>query len=244
MGREISGYGGKVAPPFSRFYMGGENDIRGFDIWGISPIVFLPTESSVNVYNADGTQRMQKQIINGVTQFSPVTMTDSDLSAHIPGRRHQLGRKLGVPHSIFGPIMLAIFGDAGIDKLALPNQLKLNPGRVDQLNAEFPRRISADEAYIAPGTQKMRASTGLELQVLMPVVNAPFRVYFAYNPSRFDGNLQPPIVADKSYFPNSATYNNALTALGTALPFDERRTTFRFSIGRTFEPCRMWIEYR
>ena len=35
---------------------------------------------------------------------------------------------------------------------------------------------------IAPGTQNIRASTGLELQVMMPVVNAPFRLYYAYNP--------------------------------------------------------------
>ena len=41
--RFISGYGGKVAPPYSRFYMGGEDDIRGFDLWTISPIAFLPT---------------------------------------------------------------------------------------------------------------------------------------------------------------------------------------------------------
>ena len=31
-GSYISGFGGLVAPPFQRFYMGGENDIRGFDI--------------------------------------------------------------------------------------------------------------------------------------------------------------------------------------------------------------------
>ena len=44
-----------MAPPFSRFYMGGENDIRGFDIWGISPIAFVPTAATVNVLNNDGT---------------------------------------------------------------------------------------------------------------------------------------------------------------------------------------------
>ena len=37
----------------------------------------------------------------------------------------------------------------------------------------------------------------------MPVVNAPFRVYWAYNPTRFEGTLAAPIVADKSYFPNT-----------------------------------------
>ncbi len=32
----------------------------------------------------------------------------------------------------------------------------------------------------------VRMSTGLELQVILPVVNAPFRLYYAYNPLRVD----------------------------------------------------------
>src|SRR5262249_29714863 len=40
-GAFITGYGGLVASPFQRFYMGGENDLRGFDIRSISPICFL-----------------------------------------------------------------------------------------------------------------------------------------------------------------------------------------------------------
>jgi hypothetical protein len=51
------------------------------------------------------------------------------------------------------------------------------------LNTQFPQAGFNGKVYIAPGTQKMRASTGLELQVMLPVVNAPFRLYFAYNPS-------------------------------------------------------------
>jgi outer membrane protein insertion porin family len=77
-------------------------------------------------------------------------------------------------------------------------------------------------------------STGIELQVLMPVVNAPFRIYWAYNPLRVDQFLQPPIVADRSYFPNAATFGNALAQFGLAQPFFEKASTFRFTIGRTF----------
>jgi outer membrane protein insertion porin family len=68
----------------------------------------------------------------------------------------------------------------------------------------------------------------------MPVVNAPFRLYWAYNPSVFRGNLQPPIAADRSDFPNAITYQNAIASVGQPIPFFERRSTFRFSIGRTF----------
>ncbi len=40
-GSFLSGYGGKVAPPFERFYMGGDTDLRGFDIRSISPIAYF-----------------------------------------------------------------------------------------------------------------------------------------------------------------------------------------------------------
>ena len=234
LGRFITGYGGKVAPPFSRYYTGGENDIRGFDIWGISPVVFLPTEGSVNVYNADGTQRVQKQIVNGVATFTNVTMTVPSYQLEFPGGDTNLVGNLEYRIPIVGPVTLAIFVDAGVDKLLMPGQLRLNPGRIDQLNTEFPQAGFTGTAYIAPGTQKMRASTGLELQVLMPVVNAPFRVYWAYNPLLFRGYLQPPIVTDKSYFPNDATYRNAVATIGQLYPFFERHSTFRFTVGRTF----------
>jgi len=93
----------------------------------------------------------------------------------------------------------------------------------------------AGRVQIAPGTQKVRMSTGLELQVLLPVVNAPFRVYFAYNPLTVREYLQPPVVADRSMFPNQATYTQYLTSNQSLFyPYYERKTLFRFTIGRTF----------
>ncbi|MGA2212577.1 MAG: outer membrane protein assembly factor BamA, partial [Bryobacteraceae bacterium] len=125
--------------------------------------------------------------------------------------------------------------DAGMDRLLFPGQLKQNPGRIAQLNQEFPQAGFTGEAYVQPGSQKIRTSTGVELQVLMPVVNAPFRVYWAYNPTRFEGTLLAPIVADRSYFPNATTYNNAISSIGAVLPYSvERSAMFRFTVGRTF----------
>jgi outer membrane protein insertion porin family len=46
--------------------------------------------------------------------------------------------------------------------------------------------------------------------------------------------LQPPIVSDRSSFPNQQTFINALASFGQAYPFYEKRSTFRFTIGRTF----------
>jgi outer membrane protein insertion porin family len=105
---------------------------------------------------------------------------------------------------------------------------------VEDLNLQFPQAGFSGKVQIAPGTQKPVASTGLELQVILPVVNAPFRVYFAYNPSTIRENLQPPIVADRAAFPNAATFNNAVASFGQIYPYDDRRTYFHFTVGRTF----------
>jgi len=226
--RLISGYGGRTAPPFSRYFMGGENDVRGFEIWTISPIVYLPSDvATVQVYNTDGTLRTQKGV--------PVTMTVPSYQVTFPGGDTSLVGNFEYRIPIIGPVTLAIFADAGLDKLLFPSQLHLNAGRLQQLNAEFPEAGFTNQAYIQPGSQKLRTSTGLELQVLMPVVNAPFRVYWAYNPTRFEGTLTAPFVADKSYFPNTATYNNAISSIGAVLPYSvERSAMFRFTVGRTF----------
>ena len=54
-GSFITGYGGVVAPPFERFYMGGEYDLRGFDIRSVSPVAYLPDRSAITLVNPDGS---------------------------------------------------------------------------------------------------------------------------------------------------------------------------------------------
>ncbi len=233
--RFISGYGGKVAPPYSRFYMGGETDVRGFDILSISPIAYIPTDSTINVLNNAGTQRLQKVVgPNGSISEVGVTQRVPAYSLILPGGDTYSVFNFEYRIPIVGPVTLAPFVDAGIDRLTLPSQLGLNAERVQQLNSEFPQADFNPRAVIAPNTQKPRISTGLELQVLMPVVNAPFRLYYAYNLSYVNTNLQPPVVAERSQFPNYATYQSVTQNFGQSTSFDEQRHSFRFSIGRTF----------
>ncbi len=235
-GKFISGYGGRVAPPYSRYYMGGEDDVRGFDILTISPIAYIPTEGTVSVLNADGTPRVQRIVgSDGSIGTAQVTQTVPSYQLILPG-----GDTYGVFNyeyriPIVGPVTLAPFVDVGVDRLTLPSQLGLNSDRVNTLNALFPQANFNARAVVAPGTQRPRVSAGLELQVLMPVVNAPFRLYYAYNLSVVNTNLQAPIAFDRSSFPNEATFQSAISALGLSpISFDEKRHTFRFSIGRTF----------
>ncbi len=233
--RFIAGFGGKVAPPYSRYYMGGEDDVRGFDILTISPIAYIPTSSPVGVLNNDGSQRVQK-IVNtdGSIGTTPVYQSVPSYQLILPGGDTATVFNYEYRIPLIGPVNLAPFVDVGIDRLTLPSQLGLNPERVAQLNALFPQANFNARAVIAPGTQKPRVSAGLELQVLLPVVNAPFRVYWAYNLSVVNTNLQAPIAADRSFFPNNATYQSALQSFGISNSLDERRHIFRFTIGRTF----------
>jgi outer membrane protein insertion porin family len=230
----LTGYSGKHAPPFSRTYIGGEQDIRGFDIWGVSPVAFVPSESTVAVFNEDGTQRTQRILVNGVETQSPVTMRIPIYQLIFPGGDTQAIGNFEYRIPIVGPVNLAFFLDAGVNKILRSNQLTMNEDRISELNSLFPQAGFDGRARIAPGTQKPRMSTGVELQVLLPVVNAPFRLYWAYNPSIVQQYLQPPIVADRSFFPNQTTFLNAVTSFGQAYPFFEQRKTFRFTIGRTF----------
>jgi len=234
LGQMVTGYGGKFVPPFSRTYIGGEQDVRGFEIWGITPIAFVASSSSVNVLNDNGTPRTQKVVSNGVVTTQNVTMTVPTYQLITPGGDAQSVGNFEYRIPIFGPVNLAIFADGGINKILRSQQLTMDPSRVQGLNDQFPQAGFDGRVLIAPGTQKFRASTGLELQVMLPVVNAPFRLYFAYNPSVVREYIQPPVVADRSFFPNNNTFASAVTTFGQAYPFFEKRTLFKFTIGRTF----------
>ena len=235
--RFITGYGGKVAPPYSRFYMGGENDVRGFDILTISPIAFLPTESSFTAVNGAG------KIVTNPYVAPNGSFTAPNASTPVPGYQlilpggdfYSVGNyEYRIP--IFGPVTLAYFMDVGIDRLVRPNQLGLNESRLTTLENEFPQSNFARQAILAPGTQIPRVSTGLELQVLMPVVNAPFRLFWAYNLSYVTRNLQTPVVPSiGSYLTSLPSFSpTELQTIAPIYPYNERHSLFRFSVGRTF----------
>jgi outer membrane protein insertion porin family len=230
----LTGYGGKVAPPFARAYIGGEQDIRGFDFYSVSPIAFVASQATINVLNANGTARTQRVIVNGQSTSVNVTQNIPIYQVVTPGGDTQVVSNFEYRIPILGPVTLAPFMDVGLNKITRTDQLTMNPDRVAQLNALFPQAGFNGRVKIAPGTEHMRMSTGLEIQVMLPVVNAPFRVYYAFNPMLVREYIQTPIVADRSFFPNAATFSNALASFGQAYPFFEKRGTFRFTIGRTF----------
>ena len=234
LGRLVSGYGGKSAPPYNRVYMGGENDVRGFEIWSILPAVYIPSEATIPVLNDDGSARQQKVVVDGETRLVNVTQRIPIYQIVFPGGDTQGLANFEYRIPIFGPLTLAGFFDAGINRISLPSQIRLNPGRLNDLNAQFPGSDFQNQATMIPGTQKLRTSTGVEFQVMMPVVNAPFRLYWAYNPTIVREFFQPPIAADASLFPNAATLRRAAADYARVTPYFEKRTMWRFTISRTF----------
>jgi outer membrane protein insertion porin family len=233
-GSTLLGYGGKSAPPFSRTFMGGENDVRGFQFYSITPVAYLPSSANTNVLNPDGSQRTQKTLIDGYLASTNVTQNVPIYQIITPGGDTQGVFNFEYRIPIFGPVTMAPFFDAGLNKIAYANQLRVNPGQITNLDAQFPQADFSSRVDIAPGTQRLRMSTGLEIQVVLPIVQAPFRIYWAYNPVVLRQYLQPPIVLDRSMFPNSTTFVNAINTYSPAYPDYEQHSTFRFTIGRTF----------
>jgi outer membrane protein insertion porin family len=197
-------------------------------------VAFIPSSASVNVLNPDGSQRSQKTLINGYQVQTAVAQQAPIYQIITPGGDTQGIFNFEYRIPIFGPVTMAPFFDAGLNKIVFANQLKVNAGQITSLNDQFTQAAFSNKVKIAAGTQALRMSTGVEFQVILPIVQAPFRVYWAYNPVVLQQYLQPPVVMDRSMFPNQTTFLNAVGNYSPAYPYYEKKSTFRFTIGRTF----------
>ena len=254
----LSGYGGLVAPPFERFYMGGENDLRGFDIRSVSPIAFLPNRAVVNLTNPDGSLVL-KDPSNPRSGAYTVPLPVQTIVQ--PGGDLSTFGNAEYRISIVGPVTLAPFMDIGIDPIIRTSQLRINPGQLSDINNTLFGCPQLDIALNCLGGEKLtfsqylkpvagtnwtpRMSTGLELQVMLPVINAPFRIYWAYNPLRLDSNAAAPTAITRSMFPGATapflykaagdyTYTQAINTYGANFTLREPRKTFRFTVATTF----------
>ena len=263
-GSYISGFGGLVAPPFQRFYMGGENDIRGFDIRSISPVAFLPSSNAITLTNKDGSPVPKDPSNPRAGNWTIPIPVDQIV---FPGGDLSAWGNLEYRITIAGPVALAPFVDMGIDPIVRRSQLQIASAQYDQvistpfgcpqLDAGFncvggkvldPRPSQYLKVLDATNWQ-VRMSTGLELQMFLPVINAPFRIYWAYNPLRLDTPANPPIPITPEMFPGSRnpttgqwemteagayTYKLAQETYSPKFLLREPRKTFRFTVATTF----------
>jgi outer membrane protein insertion porin family len=239
----ITGYGGGEVPPYSRYYMGGENDIRGFDIRSISPVTFIPQASSQPIFFHDPTAG------GALRSFNVPVLT---YVATLPGGDIQSAGNIEYRIPIVGPVTAALFFDGGTDGILRQSALKLDPTGFANIKQQFPSANLQQQLSIAPNTNfRLRGSTGIEFVVQLPIVQAPFRIYYAYNVNRLHEQISAPA---SQFDPNEINFlknafngidptifplqiqpqlNNILNNPGR-LNYFEPKTTFRFTVSRTF----------
>jgi outer membrane protein insertion porin family len=257
----ISGYGGLGASPFERFFLGGDTDLRGFDIRAVSPVAFLASSQSISLQNPDGStvplDPNNPRRGNTIVQVPMYQVV-------FPGGDTSLISNLEYRIPIVGPVTMAAFVDTGWNMILQPSQLKLSSSILNDpttgLNnltygcaavtpayacqgktltqLGFPQ-VGGDLRPISGTNGIMRMSTGLELQVILPVVNAPFRIYYAVNPMRMNTIAMPPeTTITRSMFPPGGagdfTYQQAIATYGTGYRLHEPFNTFRFTVATTF----------
>jgi outer membrane protein insertion porin family len=233
-GSILSGFGGKAAPPFDRDYLGGEQEIRGFSSWAVSPIAYLPGAVSIPYLNSDGTVRTVPVLSGGIISSVPVTLTIPVYRPLTIGGDTKVVANVEYRIPLVGPFTLALFTDAGVDRAVFAHQLQFNAGVIDGLNAQFPAAEFTNRLLFQPGADPVRMSSGVELQAFVPKIRAPLRLYWAYNVVASTDILAPPIVADPEMYPNNATFRNAMLTYGAPQIFRDPRSMLRIAIGFAF----------
>jgi outer membrane protein insertion porin family len=180
----ISPYGSTVELPiFEKLFLGGEYSMRGFDLRTVGP--------------------------------------RDQATGLVVGGNKSLLFNVEYLITIAGPVRLVLFYDVGqvrdrgepfawkepVTQTTLPGALLPNSGDIYSVFNPFVSEFDPLTSVIGDRSA-FKSSTGAEIRFFMPVLNVPFRLIFAANPSRggvLDNNLQP-----------------------------EKKWKFRFAVGSTF----------
>jgi len=251
LGSFETGYSGTEVAPFSRYYLGGDNDIRGFDYFTISPWAFIPTTTNQVITYTNPT------VLNSVGNPTIQTLTVPVLEfvATRPGGDTEAVTNLEYFIPIAGPVTIGLFDDVGINGITQGSQLQLSSDAVSLLqkefpNPDFPNTTISSRLQVASGTSfNPRMSTGIEIIVQLPIINAPFRFYYAYNPVRLTETIVQPAGAyyltqqQKNILPPGVLQGQVVPELQNIITQETQRipagifeptNTFRFSVSRTF----------
>jgi outer membrane protein insertion porin family len=188
----VRGFGGTSVPFYERFLPGGEYDIRGFEFRSLGPIAFL--SGSADKIDPE-TGGIISAPVDNVVPIGGDTQSVFNLEYRIP----IVGRT----------VTLAPFLDVG-------NAWVLNKKELTREAVNFSGQVVRETATFLPGTNSgIRMSTGVEIGVTLPVLNAPFRIIMAWNPQRLD-----------------RVYDGPTTGQPFALR-DEKKS-IKFTVGKTF----------
>ncbi len=250
----ITGFSGENVPPYNRYYLGGEQDVRGYNFYTISPFVVIPYSTTTNIsflnpklLNQQGVPTAQTLPVN-VLEYIP-TRPGGDLQA-------VLNLEYRIP--IVSRVTFDLFNDAAINGVLRSSELGLDPTAAASLQQQFPNpdfpnlKISNNLPILGGTNFRPHTSAGAEIVVFLPIVNAPFRFYYAYNYLRLTHTLTPPIgawyfdptvenslkqlgVYNTQVVPSLQTFLEQLQSSQTIPPsLLEPKSTFRFTVSRTF----------
>jgi outer membrane protein insertion porin family len=261
-----AGFAGEVAPPTSRIYGGGESDVRGFDTRASSPYVFIPNRILFNLTNPDGS----------TVPINPTNTALGNIQIPLPiyrlvsvGGDTQLTTNVEYRIPIVSQVTFAFFTDFGLTGNLQPSQLRESAAGISTVNSPTygcPTFVNgacfggqsltfSPLLKTVPGTNFVpRMSNGAELQVILPIVNAPFRIFYAYNSLRLFKDLPQQLAVPNtgppgtqtfySYFPQSVngaqtgagaySYQQAVQFYGADYTLREPRKTFRLTVSTTF----------
>jgi outer membrane protein insertion porin family len=169
----------KVIPIYERLVLGGEYSVRGFDLRTIGP------RDPATLLVIGGNKSLLFNFEYLISIAGPVRLVLFFDAGQVPGL------KPGLPVPLSPALYSAGDGLVPVDRTPV-----LLPGAYD---------TSVFDGFRWDG---FKTSTGAEIRFFMPVLNVPFRLIFAANPSRegvLDNNLQP-----------------------------QKQFTFRFAVGSTF----------
>jgi outer membrane protein insertion porin family len=262
----VQGYGGDVAPPNNRFYSGGEGELRGFDVRAATPYGYVPNRVTVQLTNPDGKCVPRDPNQPELNQCIQVPLPVYGI-ASVGGDTNLItNAEYRIP--IAGSVTFSFFDDFGIDTALNKGQLKQSPEGFASLtaplygcpvfnNGSCQGGISGSDVgfkkdiHPVSGTNFVpRMSTGAEISVIMPVINAPFRIYYAYNPLRLfekpycnlgigvnKQSCSAELITRDMFPPGGAgdyTYQESIEAYGARDLFREPRKTFRLTVSTTF----------
>jgi outer membrane protein insertion porin family len=148
-----------LLPYYLRFRLGGEQQVRGYNIQSIGPLVAVTTPAGLQSLTPRDANSQTLNPLNLATYISstegltPTSPTTTQFSS--PGGTKYVVFNAEYYLDVFGPVRLLFFFDAG----------------------------QAFQEGESPKLSKLRLSYGPELRFVMPVLNVPFRLIYAFNPN-------------------------------------------------------------
>ena len=252
-GATINGFSGREVPPNNRFYLGGEQDVRGYEFYTISPFVFIPysTSTQVQFYNPErlnqsGQPTLETLPVN-VLEYVP-TRPGGDLQG-------VFNAEYRIP-LVKSYVTMSIFNDLGLD--GTMRHVQIDPSATALLqdqypNADFPNTRIGTDLPIAHGTNfRPHTSAGIEFDFQIPIIQAPFRIYYAFNYLRLNKTIIPPDgafyvpPAERQALQQLGVYDTQIvpalqnflleTRSSQTIPpgLLEQRSSLRFAVSRTF----------